>query len=281
MQSGKGAFIGALFHGAGWGYDGCTFGRTMELRVLGCSGGEAEGERLTCLLVNDWLAIDAGCLTQALSPAEQIRVRHIFLTHSHLDHICTLPFFTKNIFGHVSTPVEIHALPETLDALRRHLFNDELWPDFSVIPSPDNPIIRYSEIRPGQIFELDGLRITPIAVNHLVPCVGYRIEDDHSAFLFTSDTAETDEVYAVANATDNLRLFITEASFPNEQAWLADASKHLTPGKLALELNKLKPGIPVGVFHLTPGDRAVMLPQIEAISRKDVSLLNQNARYLW
>lgn len=253
----------------------------MELRVLGCSGGEAEGERLTCLLVNNWLAIDAGCLTQALSVSEQIGVRHIFLTHSHLDHICTLPFFTKNIFGHVSTPVEIHALPETLDALRRHLFNDELWPDFSVIPSPDAPIIRYSEIRPGEVIELDGLRIMPIAVNHLVPCVGYRIEDDHSAFLFTSDTAETDEVYAVANETDNLRLFITEASFPNDQERLADASKHLTPRKLEGELAKLKLGIPVGVFHLTPGDREVMLPQLQAISRRNVWILEQDSRFNW
>jgi len=253
----------------------------MELRVLGCSGGEAEGERLTCLLVNQWLAIDAGCLTQVLTQSEQVGIRHIFLTHSHLDHICTLPFFTKNIFGHKDVPVEIHALPETLDALRRHLFNDELWPDFSVIPSPVNPIIRYSEILPGQGFELDGLRITPVAVNHLVPCMGYRVEDDHSAFIFTSDTAETDEVYALANATPNLRLFVTEASFPNAQASLAEASKHLTPEKLAGELKKLNAGVPVGVFHLTPGDRPVIVPEIQAIDRPGLRLLKQDETFTW
>src|SRR5512137_1611420 len=144
----------------------------MILRVLGCSGGEAEGDRLTGLLVNGAVALDAGSLTGALSIREQVAIRHIFLTHSHLDHICTLPFFTKNIFGHVEVPVEIHALPQTLDALRRHLFNDELWPDFSVIPSPDKPLIRYSEITPGATYEVEGLRITPVMVNHLVPCVG-------------------------------------------------------------------------------------------------------------
>ncbi len=253
----------------------------MELRVLGCSGGEAEGERLTGLLVNGWLAIDAGCLTQALSQAEQVHVRHIFLTHSHLDHICTLPFFTKNIYGHVQTPVEIHALPETLGALRRHLFNDELWPDFSVIPSPDKPIIRYTELTPGQPHDIDGLRITPLAVNHLVPCVGYKVEDDHSAFIFTSDTAETDEIYAVANLTKHLKLFITEASFPNHQASLAEASKHLTPEKLGREIKKLRPGIPVAVFHLTPGDKPTMLPEIAALHRSDVRLLAQDARFNW
>lgn len=251
----------------------------MELRVLGCSGGEAEGHRLTGLLVNGRVAIDAGCLTTALSIPEQVGIRHIFITHSHLDHICTLPFYTKNIFGHTEVPIEIHALPETLDALRRHLFNDELWPDFSVIPSPDNPIIRYSELNSEQVFELEGLRITPILVNHLVPCVGYRIEDDHSAFIFTSDTAETDRIYELANATPNLRLFITEVSFPNDQDWLAEASRHLTPAKLQGELRKLKADVPVGIYHLTPGDRPVILPELEAIGDPRVRLLDQGTLF--
>lgn len=253
----------------------------MELRVLGCSGGEAEGERLTGLLVDGRIAIDAGSLTRALNLPEQIAIRHIFLTHSHLDHICTLPFFTKNIFGHVEVPVEIHALPETLDALRRHLFNDELWPDFSVIPSPDKPVIRYSELTPGEPCAIDGLRITPVMVNHLVPCVGYRVEDDHSAFIFTSDTAETDGIYELANATPNLKCFITEASFPNEQAWLAEASKHLTPNKLGQELRKLKMDVPVAIYHLTPGDRPIMMPQLEALQHPRLRLLNQDERYVW
>jgi ribonuclease BN (tRNA processing enzyme) len=253
----------------------------MELRVLGCSGGEAEGHRLTGLLVNGRVAIDAGSLTQALSTSEQIQIRQIFISHSHLDHICTLPFFTKNIFGHTDVPVQIHALPETLDALRRHLFNDEIWPDFSVIPSPDNPIIRFSEVVPGQTYVVEGLRVTPILVNHLVPCVGYRVEDDHSAFIFSSDTAETDEVYAAANATANLKLFITEASFPNAQGWLAEASKHLTPEKLGQELKKLKVKVPVGIYHLTPGDREVMLPEIQAIGDRRIRMLEQDARFDW
>jgi ribonuclease BN (tRNA processing enzyme) len=253
----------------------------MELRILGCSGGEAEGERLTGLLVNGCVAIDAGSLTQALTVTEQIAVRHIFLSHSHLDHMCTLPFYTKNIFGHTHSPVGIRALPETLDALSRHLFNDELWPDFSVIPSPDDPTIVYSAIEPERTYEVDGLRITPIRVNHLVPCVGYKVEDDHSAFIFTSDTAETDRIYEAANATPNLRLFITEASFPNEQAWLAEASKHLTPAKLGKELKKLKVDVPVRIYHLTPGDRAEILPQIEAIGDPRIGMLEQNARFRW
>lgn len=249
----------------------------MILRVLGCSGGEAEGDRLTGLLVNGTVALDAGCLTMALKISEQVAIRHIFLSHSHLDHICTLPFYTKNIFGHIDVPVEIHALPETLDALRRHLFNDELWPDFSVIPSPDAPIIRYSEIEPGRVYEVEGLRITPVPVNHLVPTVGYLVEDDHSAFVFTSDTAETDAIYDAANGAKNLNLFITEASFPNEQDWLAEASKHLTPAKLGKELAKLKRDVQVGVYHLTPGDRPKMLPQLEALRHPGLSLLEQDA----
>ncbi|MCE1229503.1 MAG: 3',5'-cyclic-nucleotide phosphodiesterase [Firmicutes bacterium] len=253
----------------------------MILRVLGCSGGEAEGHRLTALLVNDAVALDAGCLTQALSVEAQASIRHIFLTHSHLDHICTLPFFTKNIFGRVGTPVEIHALPETLDALRRHLFNDEIWPDFSVIPSPDAPLIRYSELKPGVPCEVEGLRITPIAVHHLVPTVGYLVEDDHSAFLFTSDTGPTDAVYVAANAAKHLNLFITEASFPNAQHGLAEASKHLTPAMLGRELQKLTREVPVAVCHLTPGDQATIWPELQALHHPRLSLLEQDAVFVF
>ena len=253
----------------------------MELRVLGCSGGEAEGSRLTGLLVNGQVALDAGSLTQALSLREQVAIRQIFISHSHLDHICCLPFFTKNIFGHTDLPVEIRALPETLDALRRHLFNDELWPDFSVIPSRENPIIRFLEIQPGVPCAVEGLRVTPIPVNHLVPCVGYLVEDGHASFLFTSDTAETDEVYEVANRTPNLRLFITEASFPNDQDWLARAAKHLTPRLLGEELKKLKADVQVGIYHLTPGDRPVMLPELAALGDPRLQLLDQDTLFNW
>jgi len=253
----------------------------MELRVLGCSGGEAEGQRLTGLLVDGVVALDAGCLTQALTIPEQAAIRHIFLTHSHLDHICTLPFYTKNVFGHIQAPVAIHALPETLDALRRHLFNDELWPDFSVIPSPDNPIIRYEELRPFEPISVEGLRLTPIPVNHLVPCVGYLVEGPGASFLFTSDTERTDDVYRVANAQTDLRLFITEVSFPDAQGWLAEAARHLTPMMLGGELQKLERQVPVGIYHLTPGDAGIIVPQLEALGDDRVFLLKQDQRFRW
>jgi cAMP phosphodiesterase len=233
------------------------------------------------LLVNGCVAIDAGSITAALTVAEQVKIQHVFLSHSHLDHICTLPFFTKNIFGRTHDAVEIHALPETLDVLRRHLFNDEIWPDFSVIPSPNDPTIRYTEITPEHPYRVCGLEITPIRVNHLVPCVGYKVDDGKDAFVFTSDTAETDHIWEVANATPNLRLVITEASFPNEQAWLAEASRHLTPSKLGHELKKLYPRVPVRIYHLTPGDRQAMLPQLQALGDDRISLLNQDERLVW
>lgn len=254
----------------------------MELRILGCSGGEAEGERLTSLLVDRSVAIDAGSLTDALSIGEQIQIRHVFLSHSHLDHICTLPFYAKNVFGHLDEPIQVHALPETLDAIKKHLFNDEIWPDFSVIPTPTGkPILQYVEVEPEKTYEIDGLRFTPIAVNHLVSTVGYKIEDDHSAFLFTADTASTDRIYQVANKTKNLKFFITEVSFPNAQAMLADASKHLTPAMLKQELKKLKMDVPVGLYHLTPGDKEALLPEIAAIGDKRAFVMNQDSVFRW
>jgi ribonuclease BN (tRNA processing enzyme) len=126
-----------------------------------------------------------------------------------------------------------------------------------------------------------GLHITPIRVNHLVPCVGYLVDDEKDAFIFTSDTAETDQIWEVANAAPNLRLVITEASFPNEQAWLAEASKHLTPAKLGVELKKLRREVPVRIYHLTPGDKATMLPQLHALRDARISLLTQDERLSW
>ncbi|HOD33132.1 MAG TPA: hypothetical protein PKO12_06620, partial [Holophaga sp.] len=147
--------------------------------------------------------------------------------------------------------------------------------------SPDQPVIRYLEVEPGRSYGVDGVRITPILVNHLVPTVGYQVEDDHSAFIFTSDTGPTDAVYEAANAAPNLKLFITEASFPNAQEWLAEASRHLTPASLGRELKKLNPGIPVGVYHLTPGDREAMLPELDALKDPRVFLLEQEQVFTW
>ena len=118
-------------------------------------------------------------------------------------------------------------------------------------------------------------------MNHLVPCVGYLVEDGKDAFIFTSDTTTTERIWEVANATPNLRLLITEASFPNEQDWLAVASKHLTPTMLGAELKKLHRNVPVAIYHLTPGDKPQMLPQLQALGDPRLRMLEQNERFAW
>jgi len=107
----------------------------MRIRVLGGDGGESLNSRMTCLLVNDIVALDAGSLTQGLAIEEQAKVRSIVLSHSHMDHTNSLPFFIENVFGKTDRPIDIYASPATIYAIRKYLFNNEVWPDFSRLPN--------------------------------------------------------------------------------------------------------------------------------------------------
>ena len=237
---------------------------------------------LTSMLVDGTVALDAGSLAQALTLGEQAAVRHVFVSHSHLDHILTLPFFLKNIFGSVEFPVLLHGLPETLAALEGHIFNGTVWPDFAAIPAPcGRPAVAYRPLTANAPVEADGLRVTPIPVSHTVPTVGFLVEDGHSAFAYTSDTGPTDSIYEVANALPNLRLFITEASFRNSQGALAAASGHLTPAMLAKELGKLRPGVPAGIFHITPADRPMLVDELKDIRDRELTVLEQGMAMEW
>ncbi|MFQ5790293.1 MAG: 3',5'-cyclic-nucleotide phosphodiesterase, partial [Acidobacteriota bacterium] len=141
----------------------------MKLRVLGCSGGSIKGRHLSCFLLNDSIALDAGSLTHALTLEQQRKVRHIVISHSHLDHNCGLPFLADNVLGKVSEPIVVYATRAVVTGLRKHMFNDVLWPDFTRLPSRQAPTLRFQEIQDGQPFTIDHLTLTPVSVNHITP----------------------------------------------------------------------------------------------------------------
>jgi ribonuclease BN (tRNA processing enzyme) len=224
----------------------------MEWHVLGSFGGSSPDCRMTSFLINRELALDAGSLTQALSIEEQHNIRRVVLTHSHLDHIASIPFLIENTFGNQREAVDILLTPEVLSTVKRHLFNNDTWPDFTRIPNDMLPALRLREVAANTPFDLNELRLTAIPVRHTVPTHGYLVEDARSAVLFTSDTGPTEQVWRVANATSKLAAVIVELSFPNRMQAVADVSLHLTPTTLAAELAKLKREVPVYLYHFKP-----------------------------
>jgi ribonuclease BN (tRNA processing enzyme) len=223
----------------------------MEWHVLGSFGGSSPTCRMTSFLINRELALDAGSITQVLSIEEQHHINRIVLTHSHLDHIASIPFLVENTFSSLQTTLEILVTPQVLHTLKRHLFNNDTWPDFTRIPN-DIPALRLTQVTPREPFEVNGLRLTPIPVRHTVPTHGYLVDEGSGSVLFTSDTGPTEEVWQVANRTGNLKAIIVELSFPNRMQQVADVSLHLTPRTLAAELAKLERKVPVYLYHFKP-----------------------------
>ncbi|HEY5609830.1 MAG TPA: 3',5'-cyclic-nucleotide phosphodiesterase, partial [Thermoanaerobaculia bacterium] len=144
----------------------------MDIKILGCFGGALPGHFTTNFVVNQTVAIDAGALAFGLSFEEQCKIRHVFITHSHLDHTASLPFVVDNVFGFIDSPIHVRSIEPVIWSLRTHLFNNHTWPDFSVIPDPETSILKFHAIEPLIPVCVDGLKLTPIPVNHTVPCVG-------------------------------------------------------------------------------------------------------------
>jgi cAMP phosphodiesterase len=207
---------------------------------------------LTSYLLNDSVALDAGCLGLYRGPAEQARVRHVLLSHSHLDHVALLPIFLDTVYQGGPDCVTVYGSEAVLDSLRRHVFNDRLWPDFIRLSEERPPFLKLQRLEPGRTVEVDGLRVTPVAVDHAVPALGFLVEDDTSAVVFPSDTGPTAEIWERANALPNLKAVFLEATFPDAQAKLADVACHLTPARFAGEMRKVRSPVRFIAVHINP-----------------------------
>ncbi len=212
----------------------------MKLRILGCSGGIGGNLRTTSFLLDHDVLIDAGTGVGDLSLAEMCAIDHVFVTHSHLDHTACLPLLVDSVGFMRDKPLVIHATDETLDILKKHIFNWEIWPDFTAIPNLHQPILRYERIALGETVELGGRKITPLPANHVVPAVGFQIDSGRSSLVFSGDTTTCDALWEAVNHIRNLEYLIIETAFSNAEKELALVSKHLCPSLLNEELRKLK-----------------------------------------
>jgi ribonuclease BN (tRNA processing enzyme) len=234
----------------------------MKVQILGASGGIGGPARTTSLLVNDDILIDAGTGVGELSLATMERVDHVFLTHSHLDHVACLPFMMDSVGAARGKPVTVHAQEATLSGLRTHLFNGVLWPDFARLPTLEAPFMVYETLAPGAEYTLGARRLRSIPVNHIVPAVGYLVRGPTGSLAFSGDTTTTDELWRMLNACEDLKHVIIETSFLDKDEPLARVSKHLCPKLLAEELKKLKPGPQVHITHLMPGEEEEIMAEI-------------------
>lgn len=234
----------------------------MKLRILGCSGGIGGRLRTTSMLIDQDILIDAGTGVGDLSIAELASIDHVFVTHSHMDHIASIPFLADTVGWMRDKPLVVHATQATLDIIRAHIFNWKIWPDFTEIPSRSKPFLRFEAVRTGVPVKLHGCTIAAVPANHVVPSVGYHVDSGQASLVFTGDTTTNDELWKVVNKIANLRYLIIETAFCNRERDLAIASKHLCPSMLAEELAKLTREAEIYITHLKPGEPDLIMQEI-------------------
>lgn len=237
----------------------------MKVRVLGCSGAIAKDCRTTSFLVDGKVLVDAGTGVGDLTLDEMRKIDHVFLTHSHLDHICALPLMLDAVSSLRTLPVEIHALPATIDALRTHIFNNVVWPDFASIPSVDKPFVRFSPLQTGERRTIVGLLVEALPAFHTVPAVGYAIKGRSGWWVFSGDTERNPAFWERVNHL-LVAMLIIETAFSERESALAQRSLHLSPHTLLTELQSWEQqNGQVYITHAKPAQAEVILQEIRRL----------------
>jgi cAMP phosphodiesterase len=256
----------------------------MKLQLLpstiDADGKASARQHLLSIVIDDAVAIDAGCLAMSCSDAQRTQIRDIILTHTHLDHIAGLPLYIDDLFATLTEPVRIHATREMIDILERDIFNWSIYPRFSELKNDHGPVIEYREFEQGSTFAVKHLTVRSIAVNHKVEATGYIVSDGSVSVAITGDTAETDEIWPACAAEPNLKAVLVECAFPDEMSELAAISGHLTPSLLTKELAKIKGRkFPAYIINLKAMYRERVIEQIGKAGLDNVDVLEVGKVY--
>jgi ribonuclease BN (tRNA processing enzyme) len=254
----------------------------MKLTILGCGGGIGSGRHTTCFMLDEDVLIDAGTGITALSLEQLARIDHVFVTHSHLDHVLGLPLLVDAVGDRRDKPLIVHALPETLEILAKHMFNWKLWPDFREIPDAAQPWLKFERMPLGSTISLGNRRISGLPAHHTVPACGYRISDGARSLVFTGDTTRSDALMHALNEMSDLGDLIIETSFENDLRDIAVSSMHHWPDSLAHELGHLKISPRIWITHLKPGnEEAIMAELRRCIPGREIAPLVQGQAIEW
>jgi ribonuclease BN (tRNA processing enzyme) len=236
----------------------------MRLTVLGCCGGIGGVRRTVSLLLDDDILIDAGSGAGDLTLERMALLEHVFLTHAHLDHSGFLPLLADAAAFLRQRPLNVHALPQTITALRQHMLNGELWPDYTVLPSADHPYIRFFPLTVGTTLQLGGRRITTLPARHAVPAVGYCVDSGAASFVYSGDTTDCEEFWAALNRIENLHYLMVETTFLDAIQTAAAKSGHFTAGLLARGLARLQRPVQLFISHMEPGREESTMAEVMA-----------------
>lgn len=245
----------------------------MKVRVLGCSGAIARGSRTTSFLIDNDILIDAGTGVGDLTVGEMLRIDHVFITHAHLDHITALPLMLDAMGARRRQPVMVHALPKTIEAVRAHIFNNVIWPDFSRIPSEEAPFMRFVPIETGEVVEIADRRIEALPAQHTVPAVGYAATSGKNGkaatWVFSGDTGPNPAFWQRVNQLVEVRMLVIETAFSRRESRLAEISQHLSPDTLARELAQIAPDrdYPIYITHTKPTETVQILVELGGLQK--------------
>jgi ribonuclease BN (tRNA processing enzyme) len=253
----------------------------MKIRVLGAFGAEGLGQRASAFLVNDRVLVDAGTVTGGLTVPEQLEVEHAVLTHAHLDHLAGLVYLTETFAcwqPDVRT-VTVSAVTPVLEAVQATVFNNILWPDFSRIPDPRHPVVRYQPLLESREQKVGGLWVTPVPVSHSVPAYGFVVHDGGQGFVFSGDTGPTEALWAAARALGPVKAVVLECAFPDRLRELAGIAKHMTPALVQRELAKLPADVPVWIYHIKPQFLEEIAEELARFHDPRLVILEQDKTY--
>ena len=242
----------------------------MKVRVLGCSGAISKDCRTTSFLLDHDVLIDAGTGVGDLTLDEMRSIDHVLLTHSHLDHVAALPLMVDAVASQRQKPIQVHALAGTIAALKTHIFNNTIWPDFSCIPTVEAPFITFHALEIGQVFALGEKHIEVLPAVHTVPAVGYAVTGDsdngagRGCWVFTGDTEKNPALWARINQLD-VAMLVIETAFSNREQALAKRSLHLSPQTLADELDFIDKSkkYPIYITHTKPFETELIMAEIQ------------------
>lgn len=264
----------------------------MELRILGCHGGETPKHRTSSFLLDDTLAIDAGAITSMLSLEEQHRVETVLVSHAHLDHVRDLATLADNRCQQGGSPLVVVGIPETIAALKRHFFNNLIWPDFSKIPLQgrgERMTVVFEELTPERPLRVGGYEVRGVLVDHSIDACGFIVRSGDEAIAYSGDTGPTERFWEVLKDEPKLRALLMEVSFPNDHHALAKVSGHHTPESLALELGKLDRldgevaaiarELPILLYHIKPVFEHPVERELARITQRNLEISRLGARF--
>ena len=229
------------------------------------------------MLIDDDVLIDAGTGIGDLALRDLQTIRHVFLTHAHLDHIAGLPMLVDCVFDeNFETPLTVYAREETLRAIQTHLFNDVIWPDFAQLPTSANPMLRYRVCSPGDTVTIRHRDFYAVDVMHSVPSLGYTVQNSGGVFAVSGDTKANQTLWPVLNSCEDLRVLVIEVSFPDEMEGLATESGHYCPKTMTEDLKLLKHEPEIWLTGMKPGQEETILEQvIRAAPGKNIRMLSR------